>query len=52
MLDNHLQPRMRQTFPVAEAAPSSFELSLKDRLEALRRVFEDEADLGQAAATA
>ena len=52
ILDIHLQPSMRRAFSLADMAPTIFELSLLDRLEALRRIFDDKADRGQVAAAA
>lgn len=49
ILDIHLQPSMRRAFAVP-TAPDTFELSLRERLEALRRLFDQESSVRSTAA--
>lgn len=57
--DLQVQPSMRRAFPIDDLAPaalgsgsigaSAFELSLMDRLEAIKRIFDRESQIGQSA---
>ena len=49
ILDIHLQPSMRRAFAVP-TPHETFELSLRERLEALRRLVDQEVDVRTTAA--